>query len=163
MVARRQVFMPVRPRVSEENPRLAWDILEAGTQRAGKAAGEGRPSAVSVTQRDHIEITSVHPRGMDRRFVGFGAAVRKIRLLQTAGRNLRKLLGESDHGLVGKARGDVLQPVNLCLSSRDDARIAMADTDGDDAAKKIQILLSLYIPNVLHRAVIHGQRIGVIS
>jgi hypothetical protein len=24
----------------EENPRLAWDILEAGTQRARKAAGK---------------------------------------------------------------------------------------------------------------------------
>ena len=29
-----------RRRKFEENPRLAWDILEAGTQKARKAAGE---------------------------------------------------------------------------------------------------------------------------
>jgi len=32
--------MQERRRKFEENPRLAWDILEAGTQRARQAAGE---------------------------------------------------------------------------------------------------------------------------
>ncbi len=32
--------MQEQRRKFEENPRLAWDILEAGTQRARKAAGE---------------------------------------------------------------------------------------------------------------------------
>jgi tryptophanyl-tRNA synthetase len=32
--------MQERRKKFEENPRLAWDILEAGTQRARKSAGE---------------------------------------------------------------------------------------------------------------------------
>ena len=32
--------MQQRRKKFEENPRLAWDILEAGTERARKAAGE---------------------------------------------------------------------------------------------------------------------------
>ena len=32
--------MQERRKKFEENPRLAWDILEAGTQRARKAAGD---------------------------------------------------------------------------------------------------------------------------
>ena len=32
--------MQERRKKFEENPRLAWDILEAGTERARKAAGE---------------------------------------------------------------------------------------------------------------------------
>jgi hypothetical protein len=32
--------MQERRKKFEENPRLAWDILEAGTQRARKAAAE---------------------------------------------------------------------------------------------------------------------------
>jgi tryptophanyl-tRNA synthetase len=32
--------MQERRRKFEENPSLAWDILEAGTERARKAAGE---------------------------------------------------------------------------------------------------------------------------
>jgi len=32
--------MQDRRKKFEENPRLAWDILEAGTERAGRAAAE---------------------------------------------------------------------------------------------------------------------------
>jgi tryptophanyl-tRNA synthetase len=32
--------MQERRKKFEQNPRLAWDILEAGTQRARKSAGE---------------------------------------------------------------------------------------------------------------------------
>jgi tryptophanyl-tRNA synthetase len=32
--------MQERRKKFEENPRLAWDILEAGTERARKSAGE---------------------------------------------------------------------------------------------------------------------------
>jgi tryptophanyl-tRNA synthetase len=37
-----QLLSPMQERRKkfEENPRLAWDILEAGTQRARKAAGD---------------------------------------------------------------------------------------------------------------------------
>lgn len=100
---------------------------------------------------------------MDRSFVGLSAAVGEIRLLQAAGRNLRQLLGESDHWFVGKARGDMLQAVNLRLGSRDDARIAMADTDGDNAAEKIEVLLTFDVPDVLHGGVVHGQGVGVVG
>jgi len=36
----------------------------------------------------------------------------------------------------------------------------VAHADGYDAAKEIEIFVALNIPNMLHQAAVHGQRIG---
>ena len=56
----------------------------------------------------------------------------------------------------------MLQAVDLSFGARDHARIAVAHADGHDATKKVEILLALDVPNMLHQAAVHGQRIGVV-
>src|SRR3954464_2595685 len=56
----------------------------------------------------------------------------------------------------------MLQTIDLRLGSRDHPRIAVAYTDGDYAAEEIEVLFAIHIPDVLHEAVIHGNRLGEI-
>ena len=116
-----------------------------------------------MPQCHDFQVAGVHARNLNRRLVRFRAAIREIRFLELAGGNLRQLFGQRDHGLIGKAGRDVLKPVNLLLRAGDDPRIAMADADGHDPAEEIEILLALYIPDVLHERVVHGNGIGVVG
>ena len=140
-----------------------FDRALAPGVHAGESAGERRASAVAMPQRHYFKVPGVHARHLDRGFVGLGAAVGEVRFLQRARRDLRQLLRQVDHRLIGKAGRNVLHAIDLRLGSRDHARIAVADADGDDAAEKVEILFALHIPHVLHERVIHGKRIGVVG
>ena len=127
-----------------------------------KPASKGGTAAVSMAQCDDFKVSSVHARNLNRRLVRLGAAVREIRFLERAGSNLRQLFRQRNHRLIRKACGNVLQPVDLCLRTGDDARIAMTYADGDDPAEEIKVPFAIYIPHVLHERVIHGNGIGVV-
>ena len=61
--------------------------------------------------------------------------------------------------LVGIQRGSVLQAIDLRVDLGSDFRIAVADRDRQDAAKKIEILVSVQVPQVLHFAAVGHQRL----
>jgi hypothetical protein len=115
-----------------------------------------------VAKGDDFEVAGVHASGLDGGLVGFGTAVGEERFFQRAGRDLGQLFGERHHGLVGEASRDVLHLVDLGLGLFRDAGIAMADADGNDAAKEIEILLAFHVPDMLHGGVVHGDGIGVV-
>ena len=118
-----------------------FDRALAPGVHAGESAGQRRASAVAVPQRHHFKVPGVHARHLDRGFVGLGAAVGEVRLLQRSRSDLRQLLRQVDHRHIGKARRDVLHAIDLLLGARGDTRIAVADADGHNAAEKVEILL----------------------
>ena len=80
-------------------------------------------------------------------------------MLQVTGGDLRDFFGKSDDVLVGVKRGGVLQAIDLCVDFRGDLRIAMPYGDGKDAAKEVEVLVAVEIPNVLHLAAVGDQRV----
>ncbi len=92
-----------------------FDRALAPGVHAGQSAGERRAAAVAVAQGHDFKVSGVHARHLDRGFIGFGAAVGEVRLLQRARRDLRQLLRQVDHRLVGKAGRDVLHAIDLRL------------------------------------------------
>src|ERR1700722_11769174 len=129
-----------------------FDRAPPPATHAIQPARQRRTPAIAMTQRDHFEVSRVHARRLNRRLIGFSAAVREEGFLQRAGRDLGQLFGERHHRLVGKAGGYVLQAVDLSFGARDDPRITVAHADGYDAAKEVEILLALDVPNMLHEA-----------
>jgi hypothetical protein len=80
-------------------------------------------------------------------------------LLQVARRDLRDFFRQRHDVLVGIERGGVLQAIDLRVHFRGDLRIAMPNGNGKDAAKKIQVLVPIQIPDVLHLPAIRHQRL----
>ena len=107
---------------------------------------------------DDVVDTRSHAREQDRLLICFCAGVRKKAFLQYPGSNPRQFFREIDHGRVGIKRGGVLQAVDLGLDFGSDLGVSVPDGDGQDAAKKIEVLPSLEVPQVLHGAAVRDKR-----
>ena len=57
----------------------------------------------------------------------------------------------------------VLELADLLFDLRHDLRMAMADRDADDAGEAVEVLLAALVPQVLHVAFDHEQRILVVG
>ncbi len=57
-------------------------------------------------------------------------------------------------------RGGVAELVHLRLDRLGDARVGMADADGDDAAEEVEVALPFHVPDMLHLTALERQRIG---
>ena len=113
--------------------------------QASQSARQRRPSAVSMPQRYHFKVAGVHPRNLDRSFIGFGPAIGEKRFLQLPRRDLRQFLCQRHHRRVRKTRGHMLQLVDLLLGLRSHARIAMSHAHRHNPAEEIQILRDLHV------------------
>src|SRR5581483_6120007 len=129
----------------------------------GAVAGEGlrelRASAVAMAQGYHFVIAGVDARKLDRSFIGFRSAVAEEALRDFARSNLRDLFRQRDDGLVWEQGRSVRDLIDLCLDLRCNARIRVADGNGDDAAEEVEILFALDVPQILHAGMICDQRI----
>ena len=108
-------------------------------------------------------MTGMDTGELDSGFVGLSTAVGQKALANFPGGDLGQLFCQSHNRLIGKQRGGVLELVHLGFNLGGDTRIAMADGDSHDAAKEIQVLVALGVPQVLHAGVISHQRFRVIS
>lgn len=118
-----------------------------------------RAAGIGVAQSHHIEVAGGHAREKDGGFVGFRAGIGEKALLQIAGSDGRDFFGERDDVLIGIKRGRVLEAVHLRGHLAGDLGVAVADGDSEDAAKEIEVLVAVEIPDVLHRAAVGHQRL----
>src|SRR6266567_2183281 len=100
---------------------------------------------------------------MHRRVIGFSTTVGKERLLQTAGRNLGKLLRQIGLRFVAVKRGSMRNRFDLIDDRFVDLWIRMPDADCQNAAETIEILVALVIPDVKAFAFYEGERFLVID
>ena len=112
-----------------------------------------------MAQSHHVETAGRHARQKNGGFVGFAAGAGEETLLQVARGDLRDFFRQRHDVLVGIKRGGMLQPIDLRVHFRSDLGIAMPNRNGKDAAKKVQILVPVEIPDVLHLAAIGHQRL----
>src|ERR1035441_4012940 len=101
----------------------------------------------------------MHAGGVDGGLVGLGTGGGEERLFEAAGSDLCDLLGKLNHGLVRIERGGVAEFVDLRLLRPGDARVGMADANGDNAAEEVQVAFPFYVPDVLHLAAFKRQRV----
>ena len=101
-----------------------------------------------------------HSRDLNRSLVGFSAAVGEKAATDLPWRDLCDFFRQRNHCFVWENGGGVLQFVHLGLDLGGNAGIRMAYGDGDDAAKEVQVLVAIDVPQVLHAGVIGDQRLG---
>ena len=99
---------------------------------------------------------------MDGRVVSFGAAVGKNDFERTR-RDLMQFLRQIGLRLVRVKRGRVLQRLDLFDNRSVDLRICVADADRKHAAKTVEILVALIVPNVKAFTAHQRQRLFVVS
>src|ERR1700686_248936 len=99
-----------------------------------------------MAQRNDVVARSNHAREQDCGFVRLRARAGKKALLQFSRRDLSQFFREGDDVLVRKESVSVLELVPLRLNLRSDFRVAVPDSDGDDAAEEIQVLIPRDVP-----------------
>ena len=105
------------------------------------------------------EIYSPYQLFADR----LGASGAEKRFLQGCRRDLGQFFGQRDLVGVGIERGRVDEPPHLLAHALHDLGVVVAHAGGEDAAEEVQVALPGHIPHVEPRAVIQGQRVGVIE
>src|SRR6202050_118631 len=73
--------------------------------------------------------------------------------------DLRQLFGQRDDSFIRIKRGSVLELFHLRGDCPGDLGIGMPHRNGQDTAKKIEILAPLQIPEILHRTAIGHERL----
>src|SRR3954451_4306439 len=105
---------------------------------------------VRTPERHDLGCTGVTAGGENSGLVGLRATVRKEGFGQLpVRRNGRDLLRQGDLSLSRKDRRDVLQLIELGVNFLVHSLVAMADADGDDTAKKVEVLVAVSVPDVL--------------
>ena len=102
-------------------------------------------------------------RCMNRRVVGFRAAVGEERFLQLSGRDLMKLLSQVRLRLVAVERRSVGNRLDLVDDGFGYARIRVAHAHGQHAAETVEIFVALVVPNMRSFAAHQSQGLLVIS
>src|SRR3954454_15876788 len=115
---------------------------------------------VRMPEGDDFRCTGVAAGCENGSFVRFGPAVCKEGLRQLAlGCDLSDSLCKGCLRFVGEDRGDVLELVNLGVNFRVYGFVAVADADSHDAAEKVEVLVSVSVPDVLIFGPVDNQRL----
>ena len=108
-------------------------------------------------------MSGMHARKLDGRFVRFRPAVAEKAATDFSGSDLGQLFSQGNHSFIRKQRGGVLKLIYLGLDLGGDPRIAVTHGNRDDSTKKVEVLVALQVPQILHGGMIGHQRIRVIS
>ena len=128
-------------------------------RRKGRCAA----SRVAVPQGNDFVIAGREFRSENGSIVSFGAAVRKERFLQIAGRDLSQLLRQIALRPVGVERRGVRDLIDLIFPRLINTRIGVADADGQHTAKTIEIPVALIVPDVFALAFDQSERLLIIG
>src|SRR5437588_10694104 len=97
--------------------------------------------AIAMTQRHYLVVARVHAGELNRCLIRLRAAVGEIGLTDRSRGYLGQLLGQRNHGFIGKYRRGVLQLVDLRLDLACDPRLSVSYRDRHDTTEEIQILV----------------------
>src|SRR6185437_8033220 len=117
---------------------------------ARESHGTRRTAVIGMAKRDNLRVSRVAARCEDGRLIGFRAAVGEEALGELAAwGEACDLLSERGLRLIGEQGGDVLQGIELLVKFGVHFVVAVADAHCDDAAEKIEVLVSIGIPDIL--------------
>ena len=136
-----------------DNPRAAIRRVR------GHCFCQRRAAGIRMSQRHHVVAARGHARQQYRRFICLAARTGKKTLLQIPGCDLCNFFCQRHDMFVGIKRRGMLQAIDLRGHFGSHLRIAMAHGHRKDPAKKIEILVSVQVPQVLHLAAVCHQRL----
>ena len=137
----------------------ADDTCFAVRRVGGDSLGERRAAGVGVAECDDVVAAGGHAGEQDGGLVGFAAGVGEETLLQVTGSDVGDFFGECDDVFVGVEGGGVLESMHLSSDFIGNLWIAVADGDGEDAAEKVEVFVSLDVIDILHFAPVGYERL----
>src|SRR5580704_6142103 len=126
---------------------------------AGDAEGSPTASVKTGVESDELVLAGIEPRQLHGAFNGFGAAVAEESFGESAGSDVRDLLGEIGDGLhmvdIGRA---VDKLVHLSFGGSDDLPIVVSGIDYGNAGKTIEVLAAVDIGDGSTAGVVNDNR-----
>ena len=146
-------FRIVRPlrairvwRGSKSHPGAVRPTTFLAPHVAGDAERAEKAPMKAGLQGDKLVLSGVEPRQFKSAFNGFGAAVAKKRLAQTAGSDMRNFFRQVGYRLnMVKIRRAVNKFIHLRFGSRNHLRIAMAGIYYGNARKTIEVFAAVHV------------------
>ena len=117
----------------------------------GDAHRVGGAAVIRVAQGDDVVVARVGAGEHEGELVGLRAGIDEVADLEVAGHAVGQflaVLGDAGMEIDG---GNVLEPVVLLVDSGEDLGVTVADGNGDDAAKGVEITAAFLVVEVLHR------------
>jgi len=124
-----------------------------------------RAAVIAVSQADDVHVAGELARGEHRDLVRLAPGVREVTDRQPAVR--RQVLGEPAAEFADRRvqidRCHVLKRAELLAHAARDLRVAVPDRHAHDSGEAIEVALAGFVPEVLHVALDHEQRVAVVG
>jgi len=118
----------------------------------GQGHADGVAAMVAVAQGKDLVVASVKARHEHGEVVGFGAGVDEVNAVEGIREGAGEFLGILNDGGVQVAGGGVLDEAGLGDEGGGDFGVAVANANGADAAKAVEVAPARFIEEVLHFA-----------